>query len=464
MDNIIQQFEENISIELEKILKEVLLDSGRDISEVINLIKSNLDELGRKLSKWVIETVDETIKESTKRKKEWKIVKKKQRKLMTKFGEVKYKRRYYRSKSSDKYKYLAEERLGIKKYQRMDSSLEAELVDLASENAYNKVGKEAVDDLEISDQTVMNKVRKLGQIENNELNEVTEKREVNCLYIEADEDHVALQNGKKSMPRLVYIHEGISEVGDKRELKNKYYFSGVYKDSEELWLEVLDYIDENYKLEKVEKIFLLGDGAPWIKSGLKWLPKSKYILDRYHLIKYFRRASRYGRKEVKEKLWSGLEEPDQELVKEAFSELISNEENEKRKNLIRKSRHYIYNNWDGIVNYTQDKDAIGCSAEGHISHILADRLSSRPMAWSKTGVDQMSRLQAFKFNGGNKEKLKELFLRKEEKIKKEETLTEIESKTINSKLKKKFAQPKKNIPSINIGKRTGLTRALKAIV
>ncbi|AGB41986.1 hypothetical protein Halha_2101 [Halobacteroides halobius DSM 5150] len=86
------------------------------------------------------------------------------------------------------------------------------------------------------------------------------------------------------------------------------------------------------------------------------------------------------------------------------------------------------------------------------------------MAWSKTGVDQMSRLQAFKFNGGNKEKLKELFLRKEEKIKKEETLTEIESKTINSKLKKKFAQPKKNIPSINIGRRTGLTRALKAIV
>ncbi|WP_245547393.1 hypothetical protein [Halobacteroides halobius] len=69
MDNIIQQFEENISIELEKILKEVLLDSGRDISEVINLIKSNLDELGRKLSKWVIEIVDETIKESTKRKK-----------------------------------------------------------------------------------------------------------------------------------------------------------------------------------------------------------------------------------------------------------------------------------------------------------------------------------------------------------------------------------------------------------
>lgn len=34
-----------------------------------------------------------------------------------------------------------------------------------------------------------------------------------------------------------------------------------------------------------------------------------------------------------------------------------------------------------------------------MSHILAARLSSRPMAWSTRGVDQMAQLQAMKANG-----------------------------------------------------------------
>ena len=41
----------------------------------------------------------------------------------------------------------------------------------------------------------------------------------------------------------------------------------------------------------------------------------------------------------------------------------------------------------------------GCSAEGHISHVLSARESSRPMGWSKVGVDQMSRLRALTRNG-----------------------------------------------------------------
>nr|WP_279238002.1 UPF0236 family protein [Candidatus Galacturonibacter soehngenii] len=41
---------------------------------------------------------------------------------------------------------------------------------------------------------------------------------------------------------------------------------------------------------------------------------------------------------------------------------------------------------------------VECSAEGHISHILADRMSSRPLGWSKTGADKMSRLRIYKSN------------------------------------------------------------------
>ncbi len=35
-----------------------------------------------------------------------------------------------------------------------------------------------------------------------------EKRQCESLYVEADEDHVAGQNGRTYMPMLVYVHEG----------------------------------------------------------------------------------------------------------------------------------------------------------------------------------------------------------------------------------------------------------------
>jgi len=43
--------------------------------------------------------------------------------------------------------------------------------------------------------------------------------------------------------------------------------------------------------EKIEKIYIAGDGAPWIKEGLKWILKSRFVLDRYHLNKYVLKAT-----------------------------------------------------------------------------------------------------------------------------------------------------------------------------
>lgn len=43
---------------------------------------------------------------------------------------------------------------------------------------------------------------------------------------------------------------------------------------------------------------------------------------------------------------------------------------------------------------------VGCSAEGHVSHILSARLSSRPMAWSQQGAEKMAEALA-KINEGS---------------------------------------------------------------
>lgn len=60
---------------------------------------------------------------------------------------------------------------------------------------------------------------------------------------------MALQDGKCIEPKLVYMREGIKKVGKERwEFLNPRYFSGVYTNSDEFWVEVADYIDNRISL------------------------------------------------------------------------------------------------------------------------------------------------------------------------------------------------------------------------
>ena len=69
----------------------------------------------------------------------------------------------------------------------------------------------------------------------------------------------------------------------------------------------------------------------------------------------------------------------------------------KARNRLLDSLQYIENNFD-CIDLSADNN---CSAEGHVSHVLSARLSSRPMAWSIAGAEKMAQLRAFYFNGGD---------------------------------------------------------------
>lgn len=63
---------------------------------------------------------------------------------------------------------------------------------------------------------------------------------------------------------------------------------------------------------------------------------------------------------------------------------------EKKKEKVIKSYKYVMNQWEGIEIYETDKKYLKeCSAEGHISHIYANRMSSRPRTWSEDGIDKI---------------------------------------------------------------------------
>ncbi len=458
MDIIIQQIAEKISKSINTNFLELLKD-GTEISDFIININSTLDEIGVTITQEVLETLDLLIKDDKNRKKIWEVKSKAAPKtLNTIFGQVKYKRTYYKNKKNGEYKYLSDEKVGIRPGDKMDIGLKSRLIEEAVDSPYRKSGKKATENIELTGQTVMNSIRELGAVENSKA-EIKEKgREVTTLYIEADEDHVALQNGKCAEPKLVYVHEGRKKVGKNRhKLQNVRVFSGMYSNSEDLWLEVASYLEEAYDTEKIEKIYLSGDGASWIKQGKGWINKSIYVLDRFHLSKYVKVATAH-KAPLAEPLWKYINKLEQENVGDLLNVIIEDTEKGTKREAVKNAKRYIMNNWEGIKNQ-YNEDYPGCSAEGHVSHILSSRLSSRPLGWSTVGIDEMSRLRAYKANGG---KVYDLLKEKRKKELKEERMIELSNKSVNKIISRHAAERLGNITILEIGKRTWAREMLKS--
>jgi hypothetical protein len=464
MYNSIQYFLEFGIKKIENNIKD-FMGSSKDFGEFVLKLEDNLHELGRNIVTEVLEDLDKIVKADEERKNEWSVVKKDEiGSVTTIFGKSEYKRTYYKSKKDGRYSHLADEMVGINPHERLSTDVVVRALEEAADASYRKSGQKAVLTEDISKQTVMNMVRGLEKVKY-EANPNEEKKKVRVLYVEADEDHVALQSGGICMPKLVYVHEGLELVeweDKRRKLHNAKYFGGLYENSEELWLEVAQYIDDVYDVESIEKIYIAGDGAAWIKQGLNWIVKSKFVLDKYHLTKYMIKATGHM-DEYRQELKDALDEADKPWLIEVFKKILSKTEQESKRKAVLEAKRYMLNNWDGIEIYETDKyDVVGCSAEGHVSHIFSDRLSSRPRGWCKTSVDRMARLRIYIKNGGKVIDLVLAQKKKEEKEKQKKISKEFQEKVLRT-AKMKYNGNYNNVTVLNIGRKTQLYQGLKAL-
>lgn len=220
------------------------------------------------------------------------------------------------------------------------------------------------------------------------------------------------------MPKLVYVYEDtvIDKDSEKvtkprYKLKNPHFFGGVYegKKNETLWKEVQAYIENVYDCEYLEKIYLMGDGARWIKAGCSYVDKSIFVLDTFHRNKYINQSISHmmdSKSDAWDRITDCFSMEDKKELHRIYLELEAYALTESKKQQIKDAKKYLLNNWKGIVIYNHKGHEIkGCSAEGHISHIYASRMSSRPLGWSKLGADKMARLRIYYYNGGDMLKL-----------------------------------------------------------
>lgn len=404
MENILHDFNEKVINLVGNCLKNSITEKG--ISDFTNDLEKEMIKLGKDITQFIVEFAENIIFNLKDRKEKFESLEKDKRTIISIFGEINFERRYYQDKQSKKRVYLLDQFLKLGKRERMLPNVKERMLEEARETSYKRAGEKASYGTEISKQTVKNEINKLDfKAEIVEENE--NKKKVKELHIIADEDHVHLQKGGIEEPRLIIVYEGIEIEGKRVILKNKKHFGGIYKGKiEDLWEEVLTYIENNYDTEYLEKVYLSGDGATWIKTGLEWIPKSIYVLDEFHMKKAvngivgrIKKENKEEKNKLKEALRDSLRKLDFERFKEISYEILSEEMEKSTRDRKRKLMEYILNNKEGITNLYINKDEwYGCSAEGHISHIYSDRMSSRPMGWSERNVDNMSKLRIAKEN------------------------------------------------------------------
>ena len=355
MYNSIIDFIENDTTKIKKILEKYLF-AGNTLRFEEDLMRVMI-EFGRKIYQECLKEIEENIRQSEFRKKNYYVEHKADRRtLLTTFGNLEIERAYYKPKNGGKSVYLLDKYVGLAPHDKVSLAVKTKFVEEAVETSYQKGGEKAcmTEDV-VSKQTVKNTIHEL-EVELEEEIPV-QKKKIKNLHIQADED---------------------------------------------LWLEVQQYIYDNYDTEYLENVYIAGDGAPWIVAGCRVLEKSKFVLDKYHLGKYIHKATTHlddNQQAAKEFIYGAINERDFDGVMRLLQKCYASIDQEYKKKEVTECARYIKNNWLGIMVRIDDGGAVwGCSAEGHISHVLSARESSRPMGWSKKGVDRISRLRVLTRN------------------------------------------------------------------
>lgn len=191
MENILHDFNENVISLMIEFLKNSIMEGG--LSNFTDDLNDKLMKLGFDLTKFALEYAEDVIFNLKERKVEYESLEKDDRKIITIFGEINFKRRYYLDKEKNERVYLLDEYFKISPKERLLENVETRLIEEAVETNYEKAGKVAAYKTEISKQTIMNKISELNI--NIEEIKPEAKKVVDNIYCIADEDHVHLQKG-----------------------------------------------------------------------------------------------------------------------------------------------------------------------------------------------------------------------------------------------------------------------------
>ena len=419
----IQQFDAFDTSVLDKAIISFLQDPAK-FTEFTQSVESFFLNAMRIYVKEALESYEALLLASTYRRAHWEVVKKDTREILTVTGSISFERRLYENRKTGERCYLLDHLIGLEPHEKITEGAKARILEEAVQTSYRRGGINASTTDRVSKNTVKKIIHGLSFPAETGRPEPAEKRKVETLYIDADEDHISLQFQKEkgdltvseqgmklnnAITKLIYVYEGVeadAPNSQRKHLVNPYYFCSTSEGAanSELWDEVYTYISRVYDVKNLKTVYLNSDGAAWIKAGKDRLAGLKHVLDEFHLNKYLKKMTGHlcdSSDEVMKELKKAIMENKRKSFHNQVKKLYKYAETPQVTEKIREGGTYILENWEAAATRLNSRDIIfGCSAEGHVSHVLSSRMSSRPMGWSRKGADKMARLRAYYYNKG----------------------------------------------------------------
>ncbi len=401
----------------------ILLESVEDF----NTLEETDSRLALKIMERFIKELEEELFRN--KPKDIEVVGFRTRKIATKLGEIKIKRRLYKNKNSKEHFFLLDQKLKLRKGKRVSGDFLKLLVNLSTKLSFRQVA-EVVEEAgfpSVSHATVHKEIREFGERESKKLKHEREKiftegklehegkKKESILFIEADGIMVGSQENKKRMEiKVGVIHEGWkyeTPAKTRRRLKSPQIVMGMYKDADSFWEEFSCEISKKYDLTDTQ-IILNGDGAKWIQETSKdYFPGVIVQLDRFHIKRDVSRNFGY---DVTEGLYEVLQDGDKQVFLDTLESLIYEGDNEKKHERRQKLINHYKKYEEHLLDYRHrikselktNKELNGMGViEAYVDKNIARRMKNQGMSWSKDGAEAMAKIMMLKHNQQLKERL-----------------------------------------------------------
>ena len=141
MENILKHFNEKVISLTKNYLNNLIFSNG--ISSYTDDLVSEFATFGSDLTQYLIDLVEEEIFKINKEDKQFQSLEKDERNIVSIFGNITYKRRYYYDKTSKERVYLLDRVIGIKPNENLLPNVKERLIKEATESSYEHAGEVA---------------------------------------------------------------------------------------------------------------------------------------------------------------------------------------------------------------------------------------------------------------------------------------------------------------------------------
>lgn len=379
-------------------------------------------ELGREITKTMLESYDMELAES-RNKKEYRDKGTRMTTIKTVYGEVSYSRKVYRTENEEGqkvYVYLLDQAMQMDKIGLISSNL-AEKIALAITESPYRVTADIIKETcgqSISPQGVWNLVQRLGErIDEEETHAVKQMnadqtmgtKAIPVLFEEMDgvwlhmqdEHHKKAPNQEMKVFTMYEGWDAEKEKENRSTLVGKTMLAGM-EDSTTFHEKKEACIRQKYDADEIEQRVLNGDGGGWIKDPYD--PEVIFQLDRYHIYQEILRKIKDKKAQQKIRTLFEEEKIDEmlEYIESYAVSVESPDEKNKESKHARELLQYLSNNKHGLLAYNRQGIKIPEPGEGIIYKqmgvqenqnctTITMRMKHRRMRWSKRGANNLAK-------------------------------------------------------------------------